>query len=463
MRFHIEDNFDAIRQIHPQIFNTPFPEESCHKKRLKGDILLPVGFYHNDKLVGYCIVVEKVKEKTLRAWTGGILPSNRGHGGFSLFYTWLIELAEDRQYCAIKANTDNYKPAMIRTLVKHGFDIIGVSETPYGDGRKIEMRYTVHAPIKLRISITNTCNLCCFFCHHEGISSSTESCASVPEIERLLIQAHKLNTQEITITGGEPLIRADLVKYILKYCSEWARSPLIKLITNGLLLSEDILKAASEYPAEFRVHISLHSLRNDKITQIYGRAFSLESYDKNAALLRQYQIPFRFNCVILNGLNSSSADMEQLIKYAIKNGAESVHFMELLVAQGQTDLYMYYFSADKIELSLQKLLDSNYHILTSHHTAKKKVFQIFDEQSEKEIIISVYRLSCRSGCQNCVMENDITIGSDMRCYPCYLQTEKDCGNASISLARVIAERERFLMGKDDNYSLNQLFWGDESL
>lgn len=462
MIFCIEKNLNTVQKLHPLIFPDPFPTESCKRKMEKGETLLPVVFYDKDVPVGYGIVMDKQQERILHAWVGGVLPAFQHEGIISAFYRWLIELAEQKNYRFIEGNTDNYKPAMIKTLVSHGFDIIGVSSTTYGDGHKIHMRYTVHPPVKLRISITNSCNLECFFCHHEGICSEHVRPMSIPNLELLLIQAKKRNATEITITGGEPFICPEIISYILHYCSFWKNPPLIKIITNGMLLSEEAVQSLASYSGKLKVHLSIHSISEETAKKIYGKRFSLHQLENSVVLLRKYQIPFRINCTVLNGLNSSPEQIKMLIDYAIKHEAQALHFMELLITQEQKALHHFYYSSNQISCSLQETISSNFSILDFQENAKKKVYHIQNRQNGKKISVSVYRLSCRSGCQNCAEENDITIGSDFQCYPCYLQPEKTCGNALHSLEKAVSERDYFLQAQDSQYAEKTLFWGEKA-
>lgn len=231
----IKDNctLPNIIQIHKDIFGEDFPMESFQKKIKLGYSLHKIGFYEDEILVGYCIIIHNDEKSSLHAWVGGVLPAFQGRGFFSQFYDWLIQLARASGYHYVTGNTDNYKPNMLTLLIKKGFDIVGVEDTAYGDGTKILFRYKVCTPVSLRISITSSCNLQCFFCHHEGISLTGGKRLPISQIERLLIQAKKNGVNEITITGGEPALYPEGVIFILQYCSGWSNPPAIKIATNG--------------------------------------------------------------------------------------------------------------------------------------------------------------------------------------------------------------------------------------
>ncbi|MCI9337230.1 MAG: radical SAM protein [Lachnospiraceae bacterium] len=457
MNFRIGLDLDTILKMHPLIFNNAFPLESCKKKERETE-LLSVGFYSGDELAGYCVVIADSRKGILRPWVGGVLPSFRNQGYFTGFYMYLTEYAEKNGYRYVDANTDNYKPAMLRMLIKLGFDIVGVGETAYGDGCKIKFRYTVHAPVKLRISITDKCNLNCFFCHHEGIEACCGNEVSIPDMERLLIQAKKRNAAEITITGGEPFARPDIIDYILQYCSTWGKPPFIKVITNGILVKEKQMENISRYKGNLRFHVSLHALDAKTAECIYGKTYDVSRVENTLRLLGKYQIPFRINCTVLKGLNDNAGQMRDLIAYGVNHHANAVHFMELLVTKQQKELQGYYTDYEQINNALKEAL-SEYVVEKEEDTAKRHTYNIADHQNGR-IAVSAYRLSCRAGCQNCSQENDITIGSDFRCYPCYLMADKTCGNALVSLNEAVSERERFLLQQDRQYANAHLYWGE---
>lgn len=165
---------------------------------------------------------------------------------------------------------------MIRILVSAGFDIIDVGATKYGDHRKIKFRYTIHDPVKLRFSITDQCNLNCFFCHHEGIDTAHRGKPSIPDVEHLLVQAKKRNVVELTITGGEPFTAYEIIEYIIGCCSTWSSPPQIKIITNAQLPTEEQIRALSLYRGKISMHISLHCLEPEIARGIYGASHDLK-------------------------------------------------------------------------------------------------------------------------------------------------------------------------------------------
>lgn len=92
---------------------------------------------------------------------------------------------------------------------------------------------------RLRISITNSCNMSCFYCHNEGQGHyNKKQFMDINYIEQLVdfIIKNNIYVKKINITGGEPLLHPDLIEIVEKL-SKITKD--IKLNTNGTLLTKD--------------------------------------------------------------------------------------------------------------------------------------------------------------------------------------------------------------------------------
>ena len=391
----------------------------------------------------------------MHAWVGGILPSSQGKGYFSEFYDWLITFAEVNGYKSITGNTDNYKSNIIRMMLKKGFYITTVKEGQYGDGIKICMKYDIYPPRSLRISLTTACNLKCFFCHHEGIVEENSQ-ITIPEIERILTQARRLRVNEITLTGGEPTVVFEKMLFVLKYCGSWDRKPHIKIVTNGSLWTPEMINELN-YKGKLTVNLSVHSIDVEKNRCIVGETIDKSIYDGVISGIKRKKIDLRINSTILKGINSNKQSLSDIIKFSIDNNVDRVNLMELLVTKKQYELQKYYMSFENIDYELNCALMEfgDYEIVQSSN--KKKTYRL--SSFGKKIDISIYRLSCRCGCENCNENNDITISATAKAHPCYLEPEIVVGDAIVSLEKTINECDVFIKNKDKNFSRNILYWG----
>jgi cyclic pyranopterin phosphate synthase len=121
----------------------------------------------------------------------------------------------------------------------------------------------------LRISVTDRCNLSCFYCkpRSEMKVLRHQDILTYEEILRLVSVASTLGISRVRVTGGEPLIRRGIVEFIasLKGCGGIED---ISLTTNGVLL-EDMASAlfAAGMP---RLNVSLDSLNAQRFLRITG-------------------------------------------------------------------------------------------------------------------------------------------------------------------------------------------------
>ncbi len=129
---------------------------------------------------------------------------------------------------------------------------------------QLEDRYGRHI-LRLRIKVTNKCNYRCFFCHGEG-SSETSDLLSPDDIEFIVKTLMKVGVRKFKITGGEPLLRADIVEIIRRIGSHEPED--ISLTTNGYFLKDlakDLRRAGLR-----RIDVSVHTLCRDKYILLTG-------------------------------------------------------------------------------------------------------------------------------------------------------------------------------------------------
>ena len=153
----------------------------------------------------------------------------------------------------------------------------------------------------LRVSVTDRCNLRCFYCMPADHAEFMERAEllSFEEIERFVRIAIGLGVDRIRLTGGEPLVRRDMHKLVAKL------APLpgvqdIGLTTNGILLAQ---QAQALWDAGLRrLNVSLDALSAEKFKQITRR----EGYESVLAGIAEAQrvgfSPVKVNAVSVRGL-----------------------------------------------------------------------------------------------------------------------------------------------------------------
>lgn len=178
----------------------------------------------------------------------------------------------------------------------------------------------------LRISVTDLCNLRCRYCMpEEGICKKAhEEMLTEDEIVRAVHAAARLGITKLRITGGEPLIK----KNIVSICRRSAATEGIKevcITTNGILLPE--LSGELREAGVARLNISLDTLDAEKYAYITrGGELSKAMKGIETALDAGFD-RIKINAVLIGGFNDGEiADLAALTrKYPI-----DLRFIELM-------------------------------------------------------------------------------------------------------------------------------------
>jgi cyclic pyranopterin phosphate synthase len=166
----------------------------------------------------------------------------------------------------------------------------------------------------LRISVTDQCNLRCVYCMpEEGLEFMDYSRLMTPdEIRKIVTVGAKLGIRKIRITGGEPLVRKDIVELIAGVASVPGIED-IALTTNGLLLAP---KAASLRSAGLhRVNISLDTLDNAKFRMIARRGELSKVLEGIQAAADVGFSPIKLNFVLLKDMNDNEIEAFLRLSY----------------------------------------------------------------------------------------------------------------------------------------------------
>jgi cyclic pyranopterin phosphate synthase len=152
--------------------------------------------------------------------------------------------------------------------------------------------------LSLRISITNRCNIKCFYCHHDGIIPQ-EYEMETSEIERIARVAKNLGIKKIRLSGGEPLIRTDIIDIVSRISAMNFQD--VSLTTNGTLLEDYSQKLKDA--GLIRVNVSFDTL-NPYTYKFITKSNYLEKVKrgiKKAVEVGLY--PVKVNMVVMKGLN----------------------------------------------------------------------------------------------------------------------------------------------------------------
>ncbi len=182
---------------------------------------------------------------------------------------------------------------------------------------------------KLRISVTDRCNMQCVYCMPQNFSEwfQQEHILTFDEIHRLVSIFSTLGVNRIRITGGEPLVRPR-VEYLVSRLSSINEIRSISMTTNGLLLGDKvmILKEAGLSS----VNISLDTFSEERFEKMGGR----RGYDRVMKAIRLADaigLKVKINTVIVRGWNDD--EIANFARFARYTGI-TVRFIEFMPLDG---------------------------------------------------------------------------------------------------------------------------------
>ncbi len=192
---------------------------------------------------------------------------------------------------------------------------------------------TFGRPLKsLRVSLIDKCNLRCQYCmpEEEYVWLPRDDILTVEEIGDLVDVFSELGVDKVRLTGGEPLLRREVVDVV----EQLAANPDVRdlsMTTNGVLLAkqaESLRSAGLD-----RVSVSLDTLRPERFKQLTRRNRLPDVLEGIDAAAEGGLKPLKINTVVMRGYNDD--ELTDLIDFARDRGAE-VRFIEYMDVGGAT-------------------------------------------------------------------------------------------------------------------------------
>jgi len=203
--------------------------------------------------------------------------------------------------------------------------------------------------LNLRISLTQRCNLKCVYCHREGqFPGSILPEMTTDEVLRIARMAVSLGMTRIKLTGGEPLLRSDIVDIVRGLAAIPGLHDLA-MTTNGTNLS--VLASPLREAGLRRVNINLPSLDPKTYAMVNGGDLN-EALNGVGAGVKAGFYPVKLNTLVLNGLNTDA--IPKMIEFARQNQV-ILQLMELEPINVKDDFYKeHFFSLESFEEELKK-------------------------------------------------------------------------------------------------------------
>ncbi|HZK42897.1 MAG TPA: GTP 3',8-cyclase MoaA [Syntrophomonadaceae bacterium] len=180
----------------------------------------------------------------------------------------------------------------------------------------------------LRISVTDRCNLRCRYCMpEEGIENQGHHhMLSFEQLYRIVKVANKIGINKVRLTGGEPLVRKNIVQ-LIRAISALSSIEDISLTTNGILFPEmanDLKQAGIS-----RVNISLDTLDKEKYKYITLKGNLDRVFQAIEKALSLDMDPVKINVVVMKGFNDDEILDFARLTYELPVHVRFIEFMPI--------------------------------------------------------------------------------------------------------------------------------------
>jgi cyclic pyranopterin phosphate synthase len=290
----------------------------------------------------------------------------------------------------------------------------------------------------LRISLTQRCNFNCFFCHHEGENESGDELAT-DEVERIVKLASSQGIKKIKLTGGEPLVRKDIVE-IVKRISPYVHE--VSMTTNASRL-EDLACPLKEAGLA-RVNVSLHTLCPESFEDITGNSRKHVTKGIEAAVECGLN-PVKLNMVVMKDVNHTEID--EMIEYSKKLGA-TLQLIEFQALEDGVEHYSkYHYDLVPVEKDLEKRSER----VVEREMHLRKIYHL-KEGGRVEVVRPMHNSKFCAYCTR------IRVTSDGKLKSCLMRDNNHV--PFVSLMRRGASEEEVLGAFEEAINRRAPFWRD---
>jgi cyclic pyranopterin phosphate synthase len=262
--------------------------------------------------------------------------------------------------------------------------------------------------LNLRIALTRPCNLHCSFCHAEGEDKFAENHVEITadEVVRIAKVAVRLGVSRIKLTGGEPLLRKDIVQIVRGIASIPGLEEL-SMTTNGTLLEP----LARELRANGlkRVNINLPTIDGEIYCKLTGGRLQ-NVLDGVKAAVEAGLNPVKLNMLVLRGVNDFQ--VAEMIDFAREVGAV-LQLIELEPINISREYYAtYHKPLDEYE---EMLKQKAVKVETRKYMQNRRIFHLQDVKVEV-----VHPIENTDFCWHCTR---LRVTSDGKLKPCLMRND----------------------------------------
>ncbi|MEY4454806.1 MAG: hypothetical protein RIQ45_329 [Actinomycetota bacterium] len=281
----------------------------------------------------------------------------------------------------------------------------------------------------LRVSLTDRCSLRCTYCMPFNFDKwlPSETLLTAPEIVKVIEIAVSQGIKEVRLTGGEPLLRPDIVE-IVSRINALENVPELSMTTNGVALAKvanELAKAGLK-----RINISLDTLDWERFKRLTFRDRYDDVIEGIAAARAAGLAPIKINTVLMRDINGDEA--LPLLKWALKENLNLRFIEQMPLDAGDAWTRSNLITADEI----YNQISSEFELtpVAERGSSPAEEFYINGGPATVGIIGSV----TRSFCANC---DRLRLTSDGQLRNCLFSNE-ETDLRSILRNRNLTEREK---------------------
>ena len=213
----------------------------------------------------------------------------------------------------------------------------------------------------LRVSVTDRCDFRCEYCMAENMTFlPKKDLLSLQEIERICISFINLGTTKIRITGGEPLVRKNVMSLFENLGSFLKKGSLkeLTLTTNGSQLekyAQDLYNSGVK-----RINVSIDTLKPELFSKLTRRG-NLEQVLKGIYKAKETGLKIKINTVALKETNEF--EIIDILKWAHSNNFDMTIIETMPLGEIDYDRTDQFLPLSKVKENLEK----NFTLIKSNH------------------------------------------------------------------------------------------------
>ena len=259
--------------------------------------------------------------------------------------------------------------------------------------------------LNLRISVTQKCNKHCPYCHREG-ERKPSTVMTVDEIVHIVRIAISLGISRVKLTGGEPLLRKEIVEIVRGITGIEGLTDL-SMTTNGTHLkglAKELKNAGLD-----RVNVSLPTLDPEVYNNLMGGDLQ-DAIEGIKAAVKAGLHPVKLNMLVLKNVNDD--EIENMIQFAAQTKT-ILQMIELEPINLRKTYYEHYhLGLDEIAQNLEKLASET---RIRKHMQKRRVYVL--PKVNVELISPIENTEF---CANCTR---LRVTSDGKLKPCLMRKD----------------------------------------